>query len=103
MKTTETAEERRRKKILTQGFIEELEGVFLGERLPGDIWNSVTKEVIVEKGQKVTKKVIRALADNYSHLDLDPSPVRIALMDRVRRYERRLSGEDPETYRRRTW
>lgn len=98
MEKPQPVTDRHEKKALREGFIRDLEGIFLGEKLRLDIRDESTGKAIVPKGKKISKKLIRALADAHEHLDIDPSTERIALMERVMKYQRKLSGEDKTGY-----
>jgi hypothetical protein len=60
--------------------IERLEGVLLGEKLNMAIWDQRNNEIIIAVNQKITKKLIRKLAEVDHDVDMDPSPVRIFVM-----------------------
>lgn len=47
----------------------------LGEKLPFDIVDSETGEIIVPANRKVSRVLIGFMVDRYDHLDIDPSPL----------------------------
>lgn len=55
---------------------EEFANLLLGERLPLDITDSETGELIVPANRKITRTLIRKMVNRFSFLEIDPSPVR---------------------------
>jgi len=48
----------------------------LGEKIPLDVVNSETGEIIIPANRKITKTLLRKLADVYDRIEIDPSPIR---------------------------
>ena len=66
---------------LREALTESLSNVLLGEKIPLDVTNSETGEVIIPANRKITKTLLRRLAAVYKTIDIDPSPVRIRIME----------------------
>ncbi len=94
---------------LTEDLTEALSNILLGEKIPLDVMNVEADDVIIPANRKITKTLLRKLAANYEHVDIDPSPIRIKIMgiiddyrgkfveartDRNRSFDRAGSGED---------
>ena len=48
----------------------------LGEKIPLDVVNAETGEIIIPANRKITKTLLRKLANVYDHIEIDPSPIR---------------------------
>ncbi|RKX43191.1 MAG: DNA-directed RNA polymerase subunit beta, partial [Verrucomicrobia bacterium] len=94
---------------LTEDLTEALSNILLGEKIPLDVMNVESGDVIIPANRKITKTLLRKLAANYEHVEIDPSPIRIKIMgiiddyrnkfveartDRNRSFDRAGSGED---------
>jgi hypothetical protein len=76
-------------KLTTNQRIARLEGEFadilLGERVPLDVWDKHSGEVLYRAGTKITKNVIREMALHFNALETDSSPFRKRIHAAVRR------------------
>ena len=71
-------EEEYRKKTdeLREQLTEALSNILLGEKIPLDVVNSETGEIIIPANRKITKTLLRKLAQVYDRIEIDPSPIR---------------------------
>ena len=71
-------EEDNRKKTdeLREQLTEALSNILLGEKIPLDVVNSETGEIIIPANRKITKTLLRKLAQVYDRIEIDPSPIR---------------------------
>ncbi len=46
----------------------------LGEKIPLDVVNAETGEIIIPANRKITKTLLRKLANVYDHIEIDPEP-----------------------------
>ena len=71
-------EEDHRKKTeeLREQLTEALSNILLGEKIPLDVVNSETGEIIIPANRKITKTLLRKLATVYDRIEIDPSPIR---------------------------
>src|SRR4029450_10377691 len=53
-----------------------LSNILLGANTPLDVVNSETGEIIIPANRKITKTLLRKLAQVYDRIDIDPSPIR---------------------------
>ena len=92
-------EHKRRQEELTEQLTEKLSDVLLGEKIPLDVVNGRTGEIIIPANRKITKTLLRKLADNYSNVEIDPSPIRNKILDIISSYEQKFADIDMERER----
>ncbi|MBL9151061.1 MAG: DNA-directed RNA polymerase subunit beta [Verrucomicrobiales bacterium] len=92
-------EHAKRREELTEQLTEKLSDILLGEKIPLDVVNGRTGEIVVPANKKITKTVLRKLADNYSHIEIDPSPVRNKILDIIQGFEQKFEDVDMERER----
>jgi DNA-directed RNA polymerase subunit beta len=61
---------------LREQLTEALSNILLGEKIPLDVVNSETGEIIIPANRKITKTLLRKLATVYDRIEIDPSPIR---------------------------
>src|SRR5207237_5472310 len=61
---------------LREQLTEALSNILLGEKIPLDVVNSETGEIIIPANRKITKTLLRKLAGVYDRIEIDPSPIR---------------------------
>ncbi|WP_372808051.1 DNA-directed RNA polymerase subunit beta [Pontiella sp.] len=71
---------------LTEDLTEALSNILLGEKIPLDVMNADSGDVIIPANRKITKTLLRKLAANYEHVEIDPSPIRIKIMGIIDEY-----------------
>src|SRR5712671_6232136 len=86
LKVTVTEERRHAKEVedeykkktdeLREQLTEALSNILLGEKIPLDVVNSETGEIIIPANRKITKTLLRKLAQVYDRIEIDPSPIR---------------------------
>jgi len=64
---------------LREELTEKLSNILLGEKIPLDVVNAETGEIIIPANRKITKTLLRKLATVYDHIEIDPSPIRIKI------------------------
>ena len=72
---------------LREGLTESLSNILLGEKIPLDVTNGQTGEVIIPANRKITKTLLRKLAAVSKHVEIDPSPVRIKIMEIIGNFQ----------------
>jgi DNA-directed RNA polymerase subunit beta len=77
-KHSREVEEEYKKKTeeLREQLTEALSNILLGEKIPLDVVNSETGEIIIPANRKITKTLLRKLAGVYDRIEIDPSPIR---------------------------
>ena len=78
---------RKRKEELIDELTESLSNVLLGEKIPLDVVNAETGEILIPANRKITKTLLRKLASVYDHIDIDPSPIRNKIQEIIQSYE----------------
>src|SRR5947207_239825 len=61
---------------LREQLTEALSNILLGEKIPLDVVNSETGEIIIPANRKITKTLLRKLAQVYDRIEIEPSPIR---------------------------
>ena len=91
-KLQEEINERHEKTVsqLTDSLTESLSNILLGEKIPLDVVNVETGDIIIPANRKITKTLLRKLAANYEHIEIDPSPIRIKIMSIIDEYRNKF-------------
>ncbi len=84
---------------LREDLTEALSNILLGEKIPLDVKNSETDEIIIPANRKITKTLLRRLAAVSKFIEIDPSPVRIKIMEIVENYQGKFDELDYEKER----
>jgi len=84
---------------LREGLTEALSNILLGEKIPLDVINGENGEIIIPANRKITKTLLRKLAAVSKHVQIDPSPVRIKIMEIIGSYQSKF--DEVETDRER--
>jgi DNA-directed RNA polymerase subunit beta len=97
---------------LREELTEKLSNILLGEKIPLDVVNAETGEIIIPANRKITKTLLRKMSAVYDHIEIDPSPIRNKIreiigefthrfseleMEHERQLDRIESGEDVDT------
>ena len=72
--------ERKRKELLNQ-LTEKLSGHLLLEKIIWEVCNSETAEIIIPANKKITKTLLKKLANNYDRLLIPTSPIRDKILE----------------------
>ncbi|MBX9578399.1 MAG: DNA-directed RNA polymerase subunit beta [Chthoniobacterales bacterium] len=84
-------EYKKRKEELHELLTEALSNVLLGEKIPLDVVNGQTGEIIIPANRKITKMLLRKLASVYDHVEIDPSPIRNKIREIIGQFEHRFA------------
>jgi DNA-directed RNA polymerase subunit beta len=76
---------------LTEDLTEALSNILLGEKIPLDVMNAESGDVIIPANRKITKTLLRKLAASYEHVEIDPSPIRIKIMGIIDEYRNKFT------------
>ena len=66
---------------------ESLSNILLGEKIPLNVTNSETGDIIIPANRKITKTLLRRLSAVHRFIDIPPSPVRIKVFEIIESYE----------------
>jgi len=89
-------EYRQKKEELQEQLTEALANILLGEKIPLDVVNAQTGEIIIPANRKITKTLLRKLAAVYDHIDIDPSPIRNKIREVISSYENKFADLDAD-------
>jgi DNA-directed RNA polymerase subunit beta len=95
LKTTEE-DFNRKNNELKEKLTEALSNILLGEKIPLDVMNGETGEIIIPANRKITKTLLRKLADVYNHIEIDPSPIRIKIREIIMQFEPKFEQIESE-------
>jgi DNA-directed RNA polymerase subunit beta len=88
---------------LREQLTEALSNILLGEKIPLDVVNSETGEIIIPANRKITKTLLRKLAQVYDRIEIDPSPIRNKINEIIgsfkKKFEDLQSQHDQEVER----
>ena len=70
---------------------ESLSNILLGEKIPLNVTNSETGDVIIPSNRKITKTLLRRLASVHRYIEIPPSPVRIKVFEIIESYESKFN------------
>ena len=90
---------RAKKEDLTEQLTERLSDILLNEKIPLDIVNGQTGEPLVGANKKITKTMLRHVAESYDTIEIDPSPIRNKIFDIIQTFEQKFSDADMERER----
>lgn len=89
-----TEEQRAAKERLREELTEALSNVLLGEKIPLEIINGETGEVIIPANRKITKTLLRKLASAPDNLKIEQSPVKVKIFEIVNQFKVRFEELD---------
>ncbi|MEJ5237312.1 DNA-directed RNA polymerase subunit beta [Limisphaera sp. VF-2] len=75
---------------LKEQLTEALSNILLGEKIPLDVVNSETGEIIIPANRKITKTLLRKLAQVYDRIEIDPSPIRNKINEIIGAYKKKF-------------
>ena len=81
---------------LTEDLTEALSNILLGEKIPLDVVNIETGEIIIPANRKITKTLLRKLAANYDHIEIDPSPIQIKIQSILSEFNSKFADLESE-------
>jgi len=84
---------------LTEDLTEALSNILLGEKIPLDVMNVETGDIIIPANRKITKTLLRKLAANYEHIEIDPSPIRIKIMSIIDTFRNKFAEAEADKQR----
>jgi DNA-directed RNA polymerase subunit beta len=84
---------------LTDDLTEKLSDILLGEKIPLDVVNAQTGEIIIPANRKITKTLLRKLASVHDHIEIDPSPIRNKIVEIINSFQGRFQELDTDRER----
>ena len=87
---------KKRKDDLHEQLTASLSNILLNEKIPLDVVNAQTGEIIIPANRKITKQLLRKLAAVYNHVEIDPSPIRNKINEIIGQFEHKFVDLDNE-------
>ena len=84
---------------LIDALTEKLAEKLLNEKIPLDVVNGQTGEILIPANKKITKAFLARLSENHENIEIDPSPVRQTIVDIISGYEPKFAELDMERER----
>ncbi|MEM9445611.1 MAG: DNA-directed RNA polymerase subunit beta [Verrucomicrobiota bacterium] len=81
---------------LTEELTQSLSNILLNEKIPLDVVNAETGEIIIPANRKITKTLLRKMASVYDNIEIDPSPIRIKIREIISTFENRFQQLENE-------
>jgi DNA-directed RNA polymerase subunit beta len=88
-----------KKESLTEQLTERLAAILLNEKIPLDVVNGQSGEIIIGANKKINKSQLRKLAESYDTIEIDPSPIRTKIIDIISSFEQKFADADMERER----
>ena len=98
LKTIDT-DHTKKKDELTDQLTDKLSDILLNEKIPLDVVNGQSGELIIPANRKITKTLLRKLAASHEHIEIDPSPIRNKIMEIIASFEQKFADLDMERER----
>jgi DNA-directed RNA polymerase subunit beta len=87
---------KQRRQHLTDVLTDALSNVLLGEKIPLDVVNAETGEIIIPANKKITKTLLRKLAAVSEHIEIDPSPIQVKIQGIINEYNTKFAEIESE-------
>lgn len=84
---------------ITDDLTESLSNVLLGEKIPLDVVNAETGQIIIPANRKITKTLLRKLAAAHEHIEIDPSPIQVKIHGIVNEFKNKFAEIEMERER----
>jgi len=88
-----------KKQSLIEDLTESFSNILLGEKIPLDVVNAETGQVIIPANRKITKTLLRKLAAASEHVEIDPSPIQMKIYGIISEYKHKFAELDLELER----
>lgn len=82
---------RQKREALTGQLTESFANFLLGEKIPVDVMNAETGEIIIPTNRKITKTLLRKLAMVHDHIEIDPGPTCDKIREVIQSYTHRFA------------
>lgn len=81
---------------ITEALTEALSNILLGEKIPLDVVNAKTDEIIIPANRKITKTLLRKLAAAHKNVEIDPSPIQIKIQGIINDFNSKFAELEEE-------
>lgn len=90
---------KQRKQQLHDDLTEAMSNILLGEKIPLDVVDVETGEIIIPANRKITKTLLRKLAAAHDHIEIDPSPIQIKITGIINEFSAKFAELEEENER----
>jgi DNA-directed RNA polymerase subunit beta len=95
--TKNVAEEHKSKRQeIVEQLTEALSNILLGEKIPLDVVNVDSNEIIIPANRKITKTLLRKLAAESAHIEIESSPIQIKIQEIIGEFQQKFIELDHE-------
>ena len=81
----------KREAEITENLTDALSNILLGEKIPLDVVNGETGEIVIPANRKITKTLLRKLAAAYDVIAIDPSPIQQKISNIIGEYSSKFT------------
>ena len=93
-------EEYKKKRVeLIDQLTDKLSDVLMGEKIPLDVVDGQSGEILIEANKKVTKSLLHKVAEHHESIEIDPSPIRNKIMEIIEGFEPKFEELDMDRER----
>jgi len=85
-----TQEQASKKQDLIDQLTEALSNILLGEKIPLDVVNIDSGEIIIPANRKITKTLLRKLANESAHIAIESSPIQIKIQEIIAEHQQKF-------------
>jgi len=85
-----TQEQASKKQELIDQLTEALSNILLGEKIPLDVLNIDSGEIIIPANRKITKTLLRKLANESAHIAIESSPIQIKIQEIIAEHQQKF-------------
>jgi DNA-directed RNA polymerase subunit beta len=85
---------KQKRQDLVDELTEKLSNILLGEKIPLDVVNIETGEIIIPANRKITKTLLRKLAAESDHVEIESSPIQMKIQEIISEYQQRFQELD---------
>jgi DNA-directed RNA polymerase subunit beta len=89
-------EHKAKKQELVEQLTEALSNILLGEKIPLDVVNVDSNEIIIPANRKITKTLLRKLAAESAHIEIESSPIQIKIQEIIGEFQQKFVELDHE-------
>lgn len=90
------ADRKKKHEALVRELTEELSKMLLGEKIPLDVLDAETNELLIPANRKITKKLLARLAERHNHVQIDNSPVQLSIEQIIDGFRPKFEGLDAD-------
>ena len=98
IKQIEEEYKKKRTEMIEQ-LTDKLSDVLMGEKIPLDVVDGQSGEILIEANKKVTKSLLHKVAEHHESIEIDASPIRNKIMEIIEGFEPKFEELDMDRER----